>query len=76
MTYFDPKSLVYKIIVRHIINRGNNMIAQRYEFSPQVLNNISRASVAKMSEIFFNTRRENFVSPSRHVIFCLLYKHQ
>ena len=40
------------------------MVARRYEISLRVLKNI------------FHHERRNFVSPSGHVMFYLLYKHQ
>ena len=48
------------------------MAAQGYEVSLRVLKTIARTS-----EIFFSTQEEKFfVSPSDHVMFYLLYKHQ
>ena len=41
------------------------MAAQRYEIS-----------LALTREIFFQHEKRNFVSPSGHVMFYLLYKHQ
>ena len=46
------------------INRGYYMAARRYEISLRVLKNI------------FQHENRNFVSPSGHVMFYLLYKHQ
>ena len=46
------------------IHRGYYMAAQRYEISLRVL------------KFFFQHEKRNFVSPSDHVIFYLLYKHQ
>ena len=43
------------------------MAAWRYEISLRVLKNISRV---------FQHEKRNFVSPSGHVMFYLLYKHQ
>ena len=51
------------------------MAARRYEISLRVLKNISRVSAANEWNIFQHEKR-NFVSPSDHVIFYLLYKHQ
>ena len=50
------------------------MAAWRYEISLRVLKNISRVSVTR--EIFFQHEKRNFVSPSGHVMFYLLYKDQ
>ena len=51
--------------------RGYYMAARRYEISLRVLKNI-----ALTREIFFQHEERNFVSPSGHVMFSLLYKHQ
>ena len=51
------------------------MAAQRYKISLQVLKNISQVA-QRTSEIFFQQEKRNFVSPSRHVMCYLLYKHQ
>ena len=51
------------------------MAARRYEISLQVLKNISRVSAANEWNIFQHEKR-NFVSPSGHVMFYLLYKYQ
>ena len=51
------------------------MAARRYEISLRVLKNISRVSAANEWNIFQHKKR-NFVSPSGHVMFYLLYKHQ
>ena len=47
------------------------MAARRYEISLRVLKNI-----LLVREIFFQHEERDFVSPSGHVIFYLLYKHQ
>ena len=47
------------------------MAARRYEISLRVLKNI-----LLVREIFFHHEKRDFVSPSGHVIFYLLYKHQ
>ena len=47
------------------------MAARRYEISLWVLKNISRVSA-----YFFQHEKRNLVSPSDHVMFYLLYKHQ
>ena len=57
------------------IHRGYYMAARRYEISLRVLKNISRVSAANEWNIFQHEKR-NFVSPSGHVMFYLLYKHQ
>ena len=44
------------------------MVARRYEISLLVLKNIFN--------IYFQHEKRNFVSPSGHVMFYLLYKHQ
>ena len=56
-------------------DRGYYMVAQRYEISLRVLKNISRVSAVNKWNIFQHEKR-TFVSPSSHVIFYLLYKHQ
>ena len=50
-------------------NRGYYLAARRYEISLRVLKTLTR-------EIFFQHEKRNFVSPSGHVMFYLLYKHQ
>ena len=55
------------------INGGYYMAAQRYEICLRVLKNISRVSAGNEWNIFQHEKR-NFVSPSDHVIFFLLYK--
>ena len=47
------------------------MAARRYEISLRVLKNI-----LLVREIFFQHEKRDFVPPSGHVIFYLLYKHQ
>ena len=49
------------------------MAARRYEISLRVLQNISRVRAANERNIFQHEKK-NFVSPSDHVIFFLLYK--
>ena len=56
-------------------NRGYYMAAQKYKIFLQVLKNLSRVSRANEWNIFQHEKR-NFVSPSDHVMLCLLYKHQ
>ena len=51
------------------------MAAQRYEISLRVLK-IFHSFAALTHEIFFQHDKRNVVSPSGHVIFYLLYKHQ
>ena len=51
------------------------MAVLRYEIYLRVLKNILRMS-AGTSEICFQHEKRNFVSPSGHVMFYLLYKHQ
>ena len=53
--------------------RGYYMAARRYEIYLRVLKNISRVSAANEWNIFQHEKK-NFVSPSDHVIFFLLYK--
>ena len=50
--------------------RGYYMAARRYEISLWVL------KILRTSDIFFQHEKRNFVSPSGHVMFYLLYKHQ
>ena len=50
------------------------MAAWRYEISLLLLK-IVHSFPALTREIFFNTPREIFVSPSGHVMFYLSYKH-
>ena len=47
------------------------MTARRYEISLRVLKNIARVSAANEGNNFKHEKR-NFVSPSGHVMFCLL----
>ena len=51
------------------------MAAWRYEISLLVLK-IFHSLAALTREIFFQHEKRNFVSPSGHVMFYLLYKHQ
>ena len=51
------------------------MAAQRYEISLRVLK-IFHEGAQRTSEIFFQDKKRHFISPSGHVIFYLLYKHQ
>ena len=44
------------------------------KFLLRVLKKIFHSFAALTREIFFNTRSRNFVSPSDHVMFYLLYK--
>ena len=53
------------------IHRGYYMAARRYEISLRVLKNM-----LSLVKYFFQQEKRNFVSPSDHVIFYLLYKHQ
>ena len=55
------------------INRGYYMAARRYEIYLRVLKNITRVSAANEWNNFQHEKK-NFVSPSDHVIFFLLYK--
>ena len=74
----DRKNLMakpYDITYTYSIYRGYYMAARRYEISLRVLKNISRVSAANEWNIFQHSKR-NFVSPSGHVMFYLLYKHQ
>ena len=57
------------------IHRGYYMAVRRYEISLRVLKNISRVSAANEWK-FFQHKKTNFISPSSHVMFYLLYKHQ
>ena len=50
------------------------MAAWRYEISLRVLKNISRVRAQRMSEIFFQHEKRNFVSPGGRVMFYLLYE--
>ena len=72
---FFALKLTWYFIGVYIINRGYYMAARRYEISLRVLKNISRVSAANEWNIFQHSKR-NFVSPSGHVMFYLLYKHQ
>ena len=58
------------------LNRGYYMTAQRYKFDLRVLNNVSGLSPANNWNSMFQHKKRNFISPSGHVIFYLLYKHQ
>ena len=59
-----------------IVCAGNYMAMWGYKISLRVLKNISRVSAANEWNIFFQHEKRNFVSPSNHVMFYLLYKHQ
>ena len=56
--------------------RGYYMAARRYEISLRLLTYILRVSADNERNIFFQHEKRNFVSPSEHVKFYLLYKHQ
>ena len=56
--------IYYDNYLKHIY-RGYYMAAQRYQISLELTR-----------EIFFQHEKRNFVSPSGHVMFYLLYKHQ
>ena len=71
MIWYDM--IWYDMIWYDMIYRGYYMAARRYEISLRVLKNISRVSAANEWNIFQHEKR-NFVSPSDHVIFFLLYK--
>ena len=71
----EEQELFEQGLVMTIIYRGYYMAARRYEISLRVLTNISRVSAANEWNIFQHEKR-NFVSPSGHVMFYLLYKHQ
>ena len=66
----------YCFVFLNCIYRGYYMAAWRYEISLQVLKNISRVSAVNEWNIFFQHEKRNLVSPSGHVMFYLLYKHQ
>ena len=51
------------------------MAAERCEIFLRVFKNISQVSAANEVNIFQHEKR-NCVSPSNHVMFCLLYKYQ
>ena len=62
---FDLKDTAV-FIYKTVIHRRYYMAARRYEIALR----------ARMSEIFFQHEKRNFVSPSGHVMFYLLYKYQ
>ena len=51
------------------------MAAWRYEISLQVLKNIFMSECSERVK-YFQHEKTNFVPPSGHVMFYLLYKHQ
>ena len=59
----------------NMMHRGYYMAARRYEISLRVLKNILRVSAVNEWN-FFQHEKRNFVSPSSHVMFFLLYEHQ
>ena len=52
------------------------MAARRYEISLRVVEKYFTHSLRSLMKYFFQHEKRNFVSPSDHVMFCLLYKHQ
>ena len=52
------------------------MTARRYEISLRLLKKYFTRSLRSLVKYFFQHEKRNFVSPSDHVIFYLLYKHQ
>ena len=58
-----------------VVNRGYYMAVRWYEISLRVLK-IFHKWAQWTSEIFFQHEKRNFISPSSHVMFYLLYKHQ
>ena len=72
--------MFFKIVcftyVHIYIERGYYMAARRYEISLRLLTYILRVSADNERNIFFQHEKRNFVSPSEHVKFYLLYKHQ
>ena len=69
------RKLTWYFIGVYIINRGYYMATWRYKISLWVLKNISRVSTMNAWSIF-STREEKFLSPSGHVVFYVLFKHQ
>ena len=67
---------LFKFPIIFSIHRGYYMAVLRYEIYLRVLKNISRVSAAKEWNILFQHEKRNYVSPSDHVMFYLLYKHQ
>ena len=59
-----------------VINRGYYKVTRGYEISLPVLKNISWVSAVNKWNIFLQHKKRNFVSPSSHVMFYLLNKHQ
>ena len=62
-------------LLRSYINRGYYMAARRYEISHECWK-IFHEWVPRTSEMFLQHEKKNFISPSGHVMFYLLYKHQ
>ena len=62
-------------LLRSYINRGYYMAARRYEISHECWK-IFHEWAPRTSEMFLQHEKKNFVSPSGHVMFYLLYKHQ
>ena len=52
------------------------MAMWRYEISLRVLKNIFMSERSKQVKYFFQHEKRNFISPSNHAMFYLLYKHQ
>ena len=59
-----------------VINRGYYKVTWGYKISFRLLKNISRVSAVNRVKYFFQHKKRNFVSPSSHVMFYLLNKHQ
>ena len=66
------------ITMRLNIHRGYYMAARRYEISLRVIYHSSNISLVRCAHSWniFQHEKRNFVSPSGHVMFYLLYKHQ
>ena len=52
------------------------MAARSYEISLRVVEKYFTHSLCSVMKYFFQHEKRNFVSPSDHVMFYLLYKHQ
>ena len=61
--------------MKALSHRGCYMAARRYKISLCVLK-IFHEWAQQTSEIFFQQEKRDFVSPSSHVMFFSLYKHQ
>ena len=62
-------------IIQRLINKGYYMAVRRYEISSSSVEKYFKSEYSERVN-FFQHEKRNLVSPSDHVMFYLLYKHQ